>query len=233
MRPSTPGTGNLRTARRLLARKHTMEGAVAMLVMVVDDEEGWRELLKETLEELGHRVLCYEEGTTALRAVDRERADGLVLDVAMSPRGEDILKESRRRWPDLPVVMVSTDGRCQDDPGLRCADGFVRKTLDASEMGRRLDAVLTGALRRSLALENSSRQPSGRRLVWGECLIFNPSGCAPISNSGLLTRMRSLGKLGCVPSEERFCEERCGRYDHRNRSHGPRDRSPPGEAVRP
>jgi PAS domain S-box-containing protein len=79
-------------------------------VLVVEDEEGVREVVGRMLERLGFRVLMADDGMAALERLDAEAADPTVvlLDVSM-PRmgGADCLRHIRERRPSMPVVLMS------------------------------------------------------------------------------------------------------------------------------
>jgi PAS domain S-box-containing protein len=79
-------------------------------VLVVEDEEGVREVVGRMLERLGFQVLMADDGVAALERLDAEAADAtmVLLDLSM-PRmgGADCLRHIRERRPTLPVVLMS------------------------------------------------------------------------------------------------------------------------------
>jgi PAS domain S-box-containing protein len=81
----------------------------AATVLVADDEESIRALAKAALESFGHRVLLAEDGRQALSLLDRHAAVDLVLlDVIMpNAGGAEAFFEMRRRWPRLPILVVT------------------------------------------------------------------------------------------------------------------------------
>jgi CheY-like chemotaxis protein len=64
------------------------------LILVVDDEEPVRLLLRDTLELDAYEVRDAVDGPGALESFDERRPDGVILDIRM-PRmsGIDVLKE--------------------------------------------------------------------------------------------------------------------------------------------
>jgi CheY-like chemotaxis protein len=79
-------------------------------VLVVEDEEGVREVVSRMLERLGFAVVTAEDGLAALELVDhgpRELA-AVLLDLSM-PRmhGQDALGHLKSRRPDVPVILMS------------------------------------------------------------------------------------------------------------------------------
>jgi PAS domain S-box-containing protein len=79
-------------------------------VLLVDDDEGVRELAHDILTGAGLQVLCACDGREAV-TVFREHADeirAVLLDRTMpASSGEEAFEEIRRIRPDVPVVLVS------------------------------------------------------------------------------------------------------------------------------
>ncbi len=80
------------------------------LILVVDDEEDIRKLLKRLLTDRGHRVLEADRGLLALRMVKEHTPDLIVLD-AMLPElhGFDIARRIKgsEKYGAIPIVMIS------------------------------------------------------------------------------------------------------------------------------
>jgi signal transduction histidine kinase len=80
-------------------------------ILVADDDADIRMSLSERLRWLGHEVVTASDGQKALAAVEAHALDLAFLDVSM-PRlnGIEALKLIRKRWPNLPVVVVTAYG---------------------------------------------------------------------------------------------------------------------------
>jgi CheY-like chemotaxis protein len=80
------------------------------LVLVVDDEEDIRRLLKRLLADRGYRVLEADRGLLALRLVKEHMPDLIILD-AMLPElhGFDIARRIKgsEKYGHIPIVMIS------------------------------------------------------------------------------------------------------------------------------
>jgi DNA-binding response OmpR family regulator len=80
------------------------------LVLIVDDEEEIRKLLKRLLIQKGHRVLEADRGLLALRLVKDHLPDLIILD-AMLPElhGFDIAKRIKgsAKYGHVPIIMIS------------------------------------------------------------------------------------------------------------------------------
>jgi PAS domain S-box-containing protein len=79
-------------------------------ILVVDDEEGVRNVARAALESAGFEVLVAGDGLEAVELLDRQGAglDAVVLDLAMPGLGGDeVLAQMRQRGLAMPVVMSS------------------------------------------------------------------------------------------------------------------------------
>jgi len=81
-------------------------------ILVVDDEPGIRELMREILEEEGYEVRMAENGATARAALDAKVPDLVLLDIWMPDvDGVTLLKEWKTQGRlTMPVVMMSGHG---------------------------------------------------------------------------------------------------------------------------
>ncbi len=120
-------------------------------VLVADDEEDVRAMLRAMLESFGYRVLEARDGKEAVDLY-RERAGGidLVLLDMMMPRmtGEEAFAEMRRISPSARAILASG----YNDRG-RIADvvasgfsGFLQKPFRRRELGQKVSEALGNAL---------------------------------------------------------------------------------------
>jgi DNA-binding response OmpR family regulator len=83
------------------------------LILVVDDEESVRLLLRDTLELDAYDVVDAADGPGALGAFEQHRPDGVILDIMMpGMSGIDVLREIRARegGADVPVILLTAAG---------------------------------------------------------------------------------------------------------------------------
>ena len=115
-------------------------------VLVVEDDPTLRELYRSSLRAAGYAVVAVSDGLDALRRVEREAPDAVVLDLAL-PRlgGRDVQKELKSA-PDtkhIPIVVVSgTDTSDLDPDDFACV---LNKPID-------VDALI-------VAVQNCLRRP--------------------------------------------------------------------------
>src|ERR671933_2678500 len=77
-------------------------------ILVVDDEQGMRQLLALVFGRAGHKVRAAESGRRALAMLREQPADLIVSDVKMPDMdGIALLREARELLPDLAVVIMT------------------------------------------------------------------------------------------------------------------------------
>src|SRR6516225_5664418 len=80
-------------------------------ILVVDDESEIREGLELLLRGEGYGVSSAETGESGLGKLEERPFDLMLLDVSLPDRnGLELLREVRRRDPDLPVVLITAYG---------------------------------------------------------------------------------------------------------------------------
>ena len=110
--------------------------APGLHVMVVDDDPVNLRIAARLLRERGHHGVLVNEGGKALRLLNEQTFDLVLLDVNMpGMSGQDTLAALRRHPAGRRVAVLMVSGH--DDPGTRAhflamgADGFLIKRLDA------------------------------------------------------------------------------------------------------
>jgi type II secretory ATPase GspE/PulE/Tfp pilus assembly ATPase PilB-like protein/CheY-like chemotaxis protein len=116
-------------------------------VLLVDDEDQLRRVMRDLLERDGYVVIEAGDGVEALDQVDRHAPDIIVLDLNLPGLdGFGVLSHlrSRRATHDIPVVVLTARG--DEENEIRVfefgADDFLSKPFRARALSARLDAVL-------------------------------------------------------------------------------------------
>ncbi len=116
-------------------------------VLLVDDEDQLRRVMKDLLVRDGYIVHEARDGIQALDQVDRVAPDIIVLDLNLPGLdGYDVLAKLRSRptTQDIPVIVLTAKG--DEDNEVRVfelgADDFLTKPFRARALSARLDAVL-------------------------------------------------------------------------------------------
>jgi sigma-B regulation protein RsbU (phosphoserine phosphatase) len=153
-------------------------GALSGRLLVVDDDEGNRDLLSRRLARWGHTVATADSGRRALEVVESEPFDVVLLDVMMPEMsGLDVLRVIRGMHSPsgLPVIMATARGQSEDVvEALRLgANDYVTKPLDFPVVLARVQTQLSlkravdqaARLERSLAERNRELEAANARLA--------------------------------------------------------------------
>ena len=122
-------------------------GAVAVKVLLVDDEDSLRKVMRDLLERDGYDVSEARDGVQALDQIDRVGPDIIVLDLNLPGLdGYGVLSHLRSRpaTASIPVIVLTAKG--DEDNEVRVfelgADDFLTKPFRARALSARLEAVL-------------------------------------------------------------------------------------------
>ncbi|MEK7829054.1 MAG: UDP-3-O-acyl-N-acetylglucosamine deacetylase [Deltaproteobacteria bacterium] len=86
----------------------------AKKIMIVDDEKSIRQSLSDVLRDEGFDVILAGDGHKALKMLDSNRPDLVILDIWMPVMdGTEVLKEIKARQPNLQVIMISGHGNIE------------------------------------------------------------------------------------------------------------------------
>lgn len=106
-------------------------------LLIVDDEQGIRQLLKLVFERAGHQVRVAEGGRRALEFLRTESVDLIISDVKMPDmNGIELLKAARESSPDVAVVMMTAFATVDTarEAFKLGADDFIQKPFDVDEL---------------------------------------------------------------------------------------------------
>jgi DNA-binding response OmpR family regulator len=125
-------------------------------ILVVDDEPNLLRLIGYALHSEGYETIVATDGEEALKKVQSEKPDLVILDVMLPDMsGIEICQRLRSRpeTNDLPIIMLSARVQVSDKiTGLEAgADEYVTKPVETEEMVARVAALLerTHRLRRT------------------------------------------------------------------------------------
>ncbi|MBS0481359.1 MAG: response regulator [Proteobacteria bacterium] len=118
------------------------------MILVVDDVEANRNVVCRRLEGTGYRLVPVESGERALRAIQDDRPDLVLLDYMMpTMSGIEVLKIVREDWGmnELPIIMLTARAEAEAvvtalEAG---ADDFVSKPIDFDVLKARIETQLT------------------------------------------------------------------------------------------
>ncbi|MBI4715978.1 MAG: sigma-54-dependent Fis family transcriptional regulator [Nitrospirae bacterium] len=134
-------------------------------ILIVEDQEDMREVLRMVIERAGMQTLEAEDGRIALESIRCEAPDMVLLDIRMPGMdGREVLRRLKEWDRRVPVIMMTAFGCIQDAVGMVKAGAFdyLAKPFDHKDL---LQIIRRGLKERPLAWisEVSGHRPEGRR----------------------------------------------------------------------
>ena len=118
-------------------------------VLVVDDEQPLRDLMRMVLEGEGYEVETATNGAEALATAATFAPQVILLDMSMPVMdGRAFAEAYRRRGPPpplAPIVVVTAAGDARARAEQLRAAGFIAKPFDIDQLAQRVAAVAAGA----------------------------------------------------------------------------------------
>jgi CheY-like chemotaxis protein len=140
------------------------------LVLVVEDEDSARQLMRESLESAGCRVEEAGDGAQALRALEQGLPDLVLLDLVMPEMdGFEFLEALRANdsWRDLPVVVVTA--KDLDPADHQRLNGEVASVLQKNALsGRNLLEELRRVVNAKMRSQPDMEDDSANKILYVE-----------------------------------------------------------------
>jgi DNA-binding response OmpR family regulator len=91
-------------------------------ILLIDDDDDVRSMLRQTLAHFGHEVIEARNGKEGLDFFSDARADLVITDIVMPEKeGLEVLKALRAREPGVKVIAISGGGRQRASENLNMA----------------------------------------------------------------------------------------------------------------
>src|SRR5207247_5337065 len=119
-------------------------------VIVIDDQEPIRRIVRRALENDGHEVFEASDGEVGMELLERAPADVVITDIFMPGMdGIQTLREIRKRFPAIKVIAMSGGDSTglldlRQDVELPGALKRIQKPINASELVEEVDGVTGG-----------------------------------------------------------------------------------------
>ena len=114
-------------------------------IMLVEDSQNLRYVLRDYFEMLGYEVSEYSDGNSASKAFNRGLFDICILDVIMADKdGFTLLQEIRKLDADVPVIFLTAKASKEDRiRGFKLGcDDYMSKPFSTEELALRIEAIL-------------------------------------------------------------------------------------------
>jgi len=157
-------------------------------ILVVDDDERLRDLLRRFLSEQGYRVTTVADAAEARRQLAALDFDLIVLDIMMPGENGLDLTQSLRQDSQVPILLLTAMDETESRiAGLESgADDYLSKPFEPRELVLRIQAIL----RRVRQLKET---PAGNKVYFGG-FVFD-SDCDELRKGDILVRLTAAETL--------------------------------------
>ncbi len=186
-------------------------------ILVVDDEKGVRDFLRETLEIYGHEVMTAETAVLGLESLEKNVYDLIISDIRMPGiSGIRFLEQVRARYSQTPMILLSAYTTVEEAvyaTKIGAAD-YITKPITPAALKEKVDGVLSGAVKSPTAMEgNTNYYNLPLKMRWDkpeaqiikETLLAHGGHVTRAANALKISRMtlyNKLKKYGLEPGRE-------------------------------
>ena len=94
--------------RTAAAKNRSTVGEVMARILVIDDEDPIRSLLRRSLQPLGHEIVEAPDGSVGTRLFESSHFDLVITDLFMPEKdGIETVLDLRERYPEVKILVVS------------------------------------------------------------------------------------------------------------------------------
>ncbi|MEJ5364703.1 MAG: response regulator [Desulfosoma sp.] len=114
-------------------------------ILVIEDDDGLRELLGTFLREVGYAVVQASDGLEGMECMEREPFDLIIVDVMLPyVSGIGLVKLSKERSPDIPIICITGYGNSPEKLAQQeHADQVLSKPFDLKDLAGAVEALLS------------------------------------------------------------------------------------------
>jgi len=119
-----------------------------MRILVIDDDEQMRTLLRQVMEWAGYQVAEASNGREGMRLQQKVMADLVITDLIMPEQeGLETITELKTRYPRIKIIAISGGGRIGPEAYLPAArelgaDRVFSKPFDVKELAEAVKELL-------------------------------------------------------------------------------------------
>ena len=108
-----------------------------VLILIAEDEDRLAAFVEKGLKRNGFETIVAADGVQALKAIEQQPVDLLLLDLGLPIKdGWAVLRETRAQNPDLPIIVVTamTDDRDRQQVLQLGANDYLPKPFKFSDL---------------------------------------------------------------------------------------------------
>jgi DNA-binding response OmpR family regulator len=98
---------------------------MAARILIIDDEDQIRTMLRQLLEHEGYEVMEAPDGREGIKTYRSKPADLIITDIVMPEKeGIETIMELKQDYPDVKIIAMSGGGRIEPETYLKMAKNF-------------------------------------------------------------------------------------------------------------
>src|SRR6266852_67383 len=128
--------------------KQISHGPEPARILIVDDYEDNRQMMRKLLEMIGYRVLEADNGLDALRLTQQERPNLVIMDLGLPLLSGTEAARMIRETPEtseIPIIILSAydAASARDELIVSRCNGYLTKPVDYPTLEKTIQALLT------------------------------------------------------------------------------------------
>jgi len=115
-------------------------------ILIVDDEAGIVQEIKEFLEEEGYEVYTADTAKAGIKLIEEVRPDVVLIDVKLpDASGNEVLRACKEKSPKTKTIMVTgyVDQNMMDEAERIGRDSFLQKPFDLVKITEEIERLLS------------------------------------------------------------------------------------------
>jgi DNA-binding response OmpR family regulator len=179
---------------------------MSQLIMIVDDEKHYRELIKINLQTEGYETIEATNGEHALELLDNQQPDLVLLDVLMpNLDGLDTCKKIRL-FSNVPVIFLTAlSNEIDRVKGLNIgADDYISKPFAAQELIARVKAVLRRSVSSNQVVPNQYFVHGDLKIDFARAEVWKDNKAINLSSTEYKLLIQFANNVGQVLTGEKL-----------------------------
>ena len=113
-------------------------------ILIVDDEDNIRMLIKEELEDSNYEVVDAPSAKKALQTLSNDQEFDIVCtDIEMPDmNGLELAGEIRKKYPNKKIILLTAYSHYKSEMASWAADAYVVKSMDLTELKETINNLL-------------------------------------------------------------------------------------------
>ena len=123
-----------------------MTDAVLDKILIIDDEPRIRQLIANFLQSRGYATIQAENGLGVIDRITSNHVRLVIMDILMDHQaGLESLTQIRKHFPDLPVIMLSSDSYYLDMSTYLGASAILGKPINLETLNEKVEQLLSSS----------------------------------------------------------------------------------------